>query len=589
MRTFRGKVLSPGYAKGRVFLLRGRCRNEWCSRPIPESQVDAEIARFDTAVSRSAAELEALRERVVREIGEAESGIFDAHLSMLSDPAFVEKCRRRVREELVCIEHAVEREVRDLEAMLADVESEFIRDRGLDVRDVGRRLLRHLGTNGAIAAPAAPNESSTRVVIVADELLPSDAAQMDREQVVAVVTERGGPAAHATILARALAIPMVTDLAGIVDVVSNGDETLVDAVAGRVVVEPTRRQLAVFRTRAAGYRRVSQGAASEQTATIRTRDGVEIAFYGNIARADDARLITENNLAGVGLFRTECLFLNHRRPPTLRQHIAQYQRVTMALPCMPVTVRTLDLGGDKIPLFLARRTEMNPVIGMRGLRYSLAEKRMFRTQLRAIVRTAQSADVRVLFPMVLGVADLEAAIDILDGVCGEENRDRRPKLGAMIETPAAVFEIEGILGLVDFVTVGTNDLTQFMLAADRSSAEMIGEYSVLHPAVLKAIRRVLTEAQRAGVPVTVCGEAAGDPATAGLLVGLGARSLSMSPVRAARVRRLIRCLDSADMQEWTAESFASKTASQVARILQARTAEAIRATGLISTEFEFTG
>jgi phosphoenolpyruvate-protein phosphotransferase len=582
-------VLSPGYAKGRVFLLRGRCRNEWCSRPIPESQVDAEIARFDTAVSRSAAELEALRERVVREIGEAESGIFDAHLSMLSDPAFVEKCRRRVREELVCIEHAVEREVRDLEAMLADVESEFIRDRGLDVRDVGRRLLRHLGTNGAIAAPAAPNESSTRVVIVADELLPSDAAQMDREQVVAVVTERGGPAAHATILARALAIPMVTDLAGIVDVVSNGDETLVDAVAGRVVVEPTRRQLAVFRTRAAGYRRVSQGAASEQTATIRTRDGVEIAFYGNIARADDARLITENNLAGVGLFRTECLFLNHRRPPTLRQHIAQYQRVTRALPCMPVTVRTLDLGGDKTPLFLARRTEMNPVIGMRGLRYSLAEKRMFRTQLRAIVRTAQSADVRVLFPMVLGVADLEAAIDILDGVCGEENRDRRPKLGAMIETPAAVFEIEGILGLVDFVTVGTNDLTQFMLAADRSSAEMIGEYSVLHPAVLKAIRRVLTEAQRAGVPVTVCGEAAGDPATAGLLVGLGARSLSMSPVRAARVRRLIRCLDSADMQEWTAESFASKTASQVARILQARTAEAIRATGLISTEFEFTG
>jgi phosphoenolpyruvate-protein kinase (PTS system EI component) len=382
---------------------------------------------------------------------------------------------------------------------------------------------------------------------------------------------------------------MVTDLAGIVDVVSNGDETLVDAVAGRVVVEPTRRQLAVFRTRAAGYRRVSQGAASEQTATIRTRDGVEIAFYGNIARADDARLITENNLAGVGLFRTECLFLNHRRPPTLRQHIAQYQRVTRALPCMPVTVRTLDLGGDKTPLFLARRTEMNPVIGMRGLRYSLAEKRMFRTQLRAIVRTAQSADVRVLFPMVLGVADLEAAIDILDGVCGEENRDRRPKLGAMIETPAAVFEIEGILGLVDFVTVGTNDLTQFMLAADRSSAEMIGEYSVLHPAVLKAIRRVLTEAQRAGVPVTVCGEAAGDPSTAGLLVGLGARSVSMSPVRAARVRRLIRCLDSVDMQEWAAESLASKTASQVARILQTRTAEAIRATGLISAEFEFTG
>jgi phosphoenolpyruvate-protein kinase (PTS system EI component) len=159
----------------------------------------------------------------------------------------------------------------------------------------------------------------------------------------------------------------------------------------------------------------------------------------------------------------------------------------------------------------------------------------------------------------------------------------------MIETPAAVFEIEGILGLVDFVTVGTNDLTQFMLAADRSSAEMIGEYSVLHPAVLKAIRRVLTEAQRAGVPVTVCGEAAGDPSTAGLLVGLGARSVSMSPVRAARVRRLIRCLDSVDMQEWAAESLASKTASQVARILQTRTAEAIRATGLISAEFEFTG
>jgi len=567
MQRFHGKPLAPGYAKGQAFIYKEPLSPpRTVRRSIDAPRVRSEVQRFEKALQASLRELEGLKERVLTELGESESRIFEAHLALLKDMQFIEKIRARIAKERVNVEHAVQIEIEELEKLLLQLENEYIRERAQDVRDVGNRVLKHLHRPRA-GSPAQLKQVPPATILVCHELLPSDTLQLDRERIVAIVTEQGGAQSHAAILARALGIPSVTGIQGITNKISSGDWLLVDGQDGTVTLFPSKRAT----TRFVGMKRAYD---NEQLQQIRgefrhcmTLDGTAVDLYANIGRIEDAQMVQAHYLSGVGLFRTEYLFMESSRTPSLSKQVAAYTEVAKLLNGLPFVIRTLDLGGDKYPSFIRREDEDNPAMGVRGLRYMLRHGNLFETQLRAILRASRYGDVRIMFPMVIGVEDLRDAMEMMHRAAEHEGISQLPRIGALIETPAAVFEINDILDMVDFVSIGTNDLTQFILAADRGSLAMLDNNSVLHPSVLKAIVGVVNAAHAKGREVCVCGEAAGDPGIACLLVGLGVRQLSMSPVRAARVRHHIRRSHLRDFEQAANEALGSKDIKKVETIV----------------------
>jgi phosphoenolpyruvate-protein phosphotransferase len=487
-----------------------------------------------------------LQERVQAELGRPEAEIFDAHRALLNDAQFRERICEYIEQQQVNAEWAVETTIKDIAASLESADNEYLRERAADVRDLGHRVLRHLSDDERRPLAYLPADS----ILVARELFPLDLIEIDRAHLAAIVTERGGATGHAAILARALAIPAITGVADATSVISPGAELLVDGGSGVVSIDPPAHEAEHFSQRAQRYDQGQSVAISEEDLLSQTLDGAAIGLYANIARAVEAQDAVDHGLDGVGLFRTEYLFLNETEAPTFEKHRAAYEDAARRLDGRPLVIRTLDLGGDKYPRFLDSHHEVNPMLGLRGLRFSLTEGRaLFETQVRAIVAVAAShRQVRILLPMVLGAADFSAARSIIEKLAREERLRERPKIGAMIETPAAVLTIQDILELADFASIGTNDLTQFILAADRNAFDVIEHHTVLHPAVLRAIKLVTDAGEKAGKAIAVCGEAAANPVVAGLLIGLGIRQLSMSPAASAWVRQRIRTLDSREAE-----------------------------------------
>ena len=544
MRRLRGRPVSPGYAQGTAVVHNPGAAPEVPHYRIQRAEVESEQDRFRRAVQRSHEELKRLEARVLAVLGRAQSAILSAHLGLLRDPKFTARVNERIRRDLVNVEQALEVEVAELCALLATVEDDYIRQRAQDIRDVAGRVMRQLMRTTSGQYYQLPPHS----VIVATELLPSETIDLDRRHVAAIVTEVGGRDSHAAILARALGIPAITGVRDAVSEIPPGAQLLVDGENGWVTITPSEHAVHDFASLKAKYDKAVSAAAAEERHDCATRDGTRIELLANINRPHEARWVLRHALDGVGLFRTEFMFMDSPVAPGLQRQLQVYGEAARALEGRPLTVRTLDLGGDKIPDFLTRDHEMNPHLGMRGLRFSLAERAMFETQLRAIVGAAGQGDVRVLFPMVLGPSDFGAGIEILRAIASDLGATDVPPAGAMIETPAALFALEEILELADFVSIGTNDLTQFMLAADRDAAEL-AHYSILHPSVLRAIARVVEASRAAGRQTCVCGEAAGDPRMACVLVGLGIRQLSMSPMRAARVRYALRTADLRQLEQ----------------------------------------
>ena len=505
-----------------------------------------ERRRLESALQRGAEDLARLQERVHAELGRPEAEIFDAHRALLNDAQFRERICVHIDQQQVNAEWAVETTVKDIVASLESADNEYLRERAADVRDLGQRVLRHLSDDERRPLAYLPVGS----IVVARELFPLELIEIDRAHLAAIVTERGGATGHAAILARALAIPAITGVADAVNVIPAGSELLVDGGSGVVTVDAPAHEAEHFSLRAQRYDQGQSAAETEEGLVAETVDGAAIGLYANIGRAIEAQHAMERRLDGVGLFRTEYLFLNEPEPPTFEKHRAAYEDAARRLGGRPLVIRTLDLGGDKFPRFLDSRREVNPMLGLRGLRFSLTEGRaLFETQVRAILAVAAShRDVRILLPMVLGASDFSAARSIIEKLARDEHLRERPKIGAMIETPAAVLTIQDILELADFASIGTNDLTQFTLAADRNAFDVIEHHTVLHPAVLRAIKLVADAGGKAGKAIAVCGEAAANPAVAGLLVGLGIRQLSMSPAASAWVRQRIRTLDSREAE-----------------------------------------
>jgi len=562
VRILRGTAISPGYARGAAFVYDPFRDAELPRYGIDSAQVTAEHKRFHEALDKAVEELQAVERKVFAELGRAEAAIFSAHLAMLKDKSFIERVKARIERDWVNAEHAVDREIAELVRLFSEVGNEYIRQRASDVKDVGRRVLKHLGHWARTGAGTLPPQA----VLVAEELLPSDSLDMNRSHLAAFVTERGGGTSHAAILARSLGIPAITGVADATKQIPNGADVLVDGEIGEVIVTPGSNNLARFSKQKTEYDRETAKAQHAESLESVSKDGVKIKLLANVGRLEDVDVVLRHKLGGIGLFRTEYLFLESDQPPDKARQKSVYAEAIRKLPGCPVTIRTLDLGGDKKPRFLARQFEHNPNLGARGLRFSLAEKELFLTQVEAVLESSSLGDVRLLFPMVLGGDDLRQAVREVGLAAHRVGVKKLPLLGAMVETPSALFELEEILNLVDFVSIGTNDLVQFMLAADRSAVDLGGEEMVLYPSVLRAIAEVVAAAQEKNRPVCVCGEAAGNPRIACLLVGLGVRELSMSPDRAARVRVAIRSNLVSELERLARDAVEARAVGAVKRL-----------------------
>jgi phosphoenolpyruvate-protein phosphotransferase len=391
---------------------------------------------------------------------------------------------------------------------------------------------------------------------------------MDRANIAAVVTERGGESSHMAILTRSLGIPAVSGIIDACSRIPNGSEILVDGEKGIITVNASRKNLHSFHISKNRYDHKSSLTKGEEYKKCATIDGVDVHLMANIGRVEEAEQIFEHHLDGIGLYRTEFLYLQSNEVPAEDTQVKAYTEVAKRLGDLPVVIRTLDLGGDKKLDLMNANFENNPNLGCRGLRFSLSENRLLDTQLRAITSTYENyGNVKVLLPMVLGGDDFRQSVERLQEIIGDNVVRQGPKVGAMIETPSALFELNEILEQADFISIGTNDLAQFMLAADRNTLGLLDGNPVLYPSVLRAIKKVVNAAQRHECPVCICGEAAGDPLTACLFVGLGIRELSMSPIRAARVRYVLRKASSGQLEEFASKALDSYKLQEIESLL----------------------
>jgi phosphotransferase system enzyme I (PtsI) len=569
MQELRGLGVSGGVAVGRAVCIRTRV-GEVIRFPIAEEEVDREVARFEEALRRDRTELARLRHKAGDQLGEELGAIFEAHLLMLQDPAFTGRILERIRGERVNAEWAVQQAVEETGERFASIEDEYLRDRQQDLRDVARHLLRTLSGLGHHEL----SEIEGDVVVVADDLTPSDAVRLGREAVVALVTETGSRTSHTAIIAHSLNIPMVAALHGVTELLTDEDPVVVDGDAGTVVLHPSAEMLADYRRRRRAQERHVRAMLATRELEAETRCCTRVHLMANIDLPEEIEDVLRFGAAGIGLYRSEFLYIE-RSPelPSEDDHLATYRRLAEAAAPYPAIIRTYDLGGRKLAREVMHTEEENPVLGLRGIRLTLARPEVFRTQLRGLFRAACHGDVWVMLPMIATLDEVRRfrrfAGDVMDEMESEGVEFRRDvPVGVMIEVPSAALVADLLAREVDFFSIGTNDLIQYSLAVDRNNEHVADLYQPLHPAILRMLKGVIAAAHAAGIECGLCGEMAGDPRQALLLVGLGLRRLSMSPRLVPEIKTRIRASALPDLERLAEECLGFATAAEVERHLE---------------------
>ena len=566
--TLQGAAAAPGVAIGPAVCLRGH-GVEVLRVPIQTSDLDREVERFRAAVRTVEAELEATENRIAETFGTDLASIFHAHSVILRDSSFARRIDQTIHSDRVNAEWAVQAVADDLGEKFAQVKSQHLRERGEDLRDVTRYLLRALA--GKRSSPGIGKDFDHSVVVVSHELTPDEVLRLGRRGAVGFAIEVGGANSHTAIVSRALDVPLVTGIVDITNRVADDDPVIVDGEDGRLTLHPTPETLDRYRN-LQRRRRQSEEALSSAARDLpaRTVDGAEVELLANVELPEELDDVRRFGASGIGLYRSEFLVLD-KTPvelPSEEEHVAVVRQLLEALAPQPVVVRTLDLGGGKVARGLVPQDEENPVLGQRGIRLTLARADVFRTQLRALFRAASFGNLRILAPMVTAVEEIRELRRLCDDVCAELEAEgaqhrRHVQLGAMVEVPAAVLIARQLAAEVDFLSIGTNDLIQYTLAVDRTNEHVADLYQPLHPAVLSMIQLVVEAGRRQQVPVALCGEIAASPECVPLLLGLGLRQLSMSPRGIPRVKEVVRSLDICDAEELARRCVAASTAEEV--------------------------
>jgi phosphoenolpyruvate-protein phosphotransferase (PTS system enzyme I) len=538
--TMHGVGISSGIAVGRAHLV-SHALLEVAHYQLPKHLLEQEVLRFEQAIVTVKADLEGIR-RQLPASAPAEMGAFvSTHLMILSDKALSEVPKDIIRAELCNAEWALKQQMDDLVAQFEEIEDEYLRERKQDVVQVVERVIKALlGHPGQVAL----KEQESAIILVAHDLSPADAIQFKQHQFAAFITDVGGATSHTAILARSLNIPSIVALHRARDLIRDNELIIVDGSQGVVIVNPDKDTLAEYKLRQEGWELEQQKLKRIRLTKAITLDGTVIELHANIEIPEDVVQAKAAGATGVGLYRTEFLFMNRRDSPSEEEQFKAYRKVTEAMKTLPVTIRTLDLGADKQADPDTARSCANPALGLRAIRLCLAEPQVFHTQLRAILRASHYGNIKILIPMLSTLSELRQAYLMLDRAkqsLRKENIlfDEHIQVGGMIEVPAAALNAEAFAKQLDFLSIGTNDLIQYTLAIDRTDETVAHLYSPLHPAVLQLVEMTIRACIKAGKPISVCGEMAGDARLTRLLLGFGLRQFSMHPAHVLAVKRQV--------------------------------------------------
>ena len=561
MRRLQGIPASAGIAIGPAHLYLPRIL-EVERHKVDDPQVEWE--RFLAAVEQAKAEIAAIRDRAAAEVGAAEAEIFTAHQLFLEDPALLDQVRKRIEDEHLNAEAALAEAVEGYAKFLRNMEGEIFRQRAADVEDVGQRVLRIL--LGESAAPLA--ELSEPVVLVAHDLTPSDTAQLDKRLILGFCTAIGGTTSHTAILARGLGLPAVVGLGEEVLSIPEGAPLILDGEEGVVIVNPDEETIAAYRSRRERLIAQQQALKLAAQGPAVTRDGHRVEVVANIGDVNSARIALEYGAEGVGLLRTEFLYLDRDSMPSEEEQYAAYRAIADVMGQRPLIIRTLDIGGDKPLPYLDFGEELNPFLGWRAIRLSLDHVDLFKAQLRAILRAGHERNVKIMFPMIADVEEVHRAKEILAEAMAELEERGVPfapdmEVGIMVETPAAALAADILAEEVDFFSIGTNDLIQYTMACDRTNERVSYLYEPLHPVILRLVKGVIEAAHRAGKWVGMCGKMAGEPQAIHILLGLGIDEFSMTATAIPEAKAVIRSLSLAQAREIAARALDLRTAQEV--------------------------
>lgn len=542
MMIRRGIPASQGVAIARAIVLNAQDQPV-ARRVVPPALVSRQIQRLEEAVTLTLADIEKDKIHAETTVGMDLARIFDFHQHYLQDPYTLDPIKQMINSEQVTTEYAVYKVLRDQAQTLRKMDSQYFRERDRDIWDIERRMIGHLLGDTAEKLDQLTADS----IIIAHDLTPSQTANLDKHRILGFATDLGGKTSHTAILAHAMRIPAVVGLKDITSHVRNGDAVIVDGTRGQIIIEPDADQVFNYRQEQMAFAKMQSQLDELVGFKAETTDGTEIKLWGNIEFPDEIPAAINNGATGIGLYRTEFLFLSTNSLPTEEEQYLAYKQAIEALPAeMSLTIRTLDLGADKLmDSDLTPSDERNPFLGVRSIRLCLQNLPLFKTQLRAIMRASAHGKIRIMFPLISNIMELRQAKMVLNDVIedlAEQNvpYDEHVPVGIMVEVPSVAIETTKYGSEVDFFSIGTNDLIQYTVAVDRGNERVANLYSAAHPAVLQLIRGVVQSAKRCEVDVSLCGEMAGDPVFVLLLLGIGLRSLSMTPPAIPEVKRLIR-------------------------------------------------
>lgn len=566
----KGIGVSPGVAIGSAYCIR-EIFVDPATKKLAAEEVQPELARFAAARDETTAELKALARKVERQLSDEEAAIFRMHESILNDPAFEEKIRQRISEDRLSAQAALHESLNEYIGLFTRTTDPFLRERLSDVRDVVIRLSSKLSD---VFRPELCKHLGP-LIVVAEELLPSHVVTLGDRQIAGIVTEAGGKTSHAAILARSRGIPAVSGVTGILRSVENGEEIIVDGGEGVVIPRPNSEIRAAYRKRQRELLHLQDVLAANRTASAQTACGETISLLANINSAADAAAATRMGADGIGLYRTEYLFLVHSDVPSEEEQVDAYREVIAAAPPGPIVIRTLDIGGDKTIPYLGMKQEPNPFLGWRSIRISFEHPEFFLAQIRAVLRASAEAEpgrVRLMFPMIATLEETRRVRALVRRAI-RQLEDKgiaygKTPLGLMVETPSSAIVIDRLAAEVEFVSIGSNDLVQYLMAADRDNPKVNHLCQPLSPAVLRVLRTVIISCRRADTPVTVCGEMAGSPSGFVVLLGMGLRSFSMSPALIPTIKELAGKLTVASAKRIVRDAMERKTTSEVRRYVR---------------------
>jgi len=542
VKTLKGIAASPGVAIGRAFLLDSE-EMSIQKKPIRDSAIPKEIARFEEALTRTRAEILGIRDKISHEMGQEHGDIFNAHLLVIEDRALIEEVIERIKKEKFACEFILAEVLKKYVQSFLKIDDEYLRERVSDITDVGKRVIRHLvGTQRA-----SLSDLKEKVIVIAYDLSPSDTAVMHRKNVVGFATDIGGRTSHTAIMAKSLEIPAVVGLEAVTHHIKDGDTLILDGIQGVVIIDPGPSELQKYKQEQLRFQEFSKGLKKFKDLPCVTQDGRYVELSANIELPEETLSVLSHGADGIGLYRTEFLYMNRSDLPLEEEQYQAYKKVLKEMTPKPVIVRTFDLGGDKFLSHLEMPHEMNPFLGWRAIRFCLARPDIFKVQLRAILRASAHGKMRMMYPMISGVGELQEANRLLEEARNELKArkvafDDKMEVGAMIEIPSAALTCDILAPHVDFFSIGTNDLIQYAIAVDRINEKIAYLYEPAHPAVLRLVKMIIETGHNKKIWVGMCGEMAGDPVLTPVLLGLGLDEISTSPVMLPEIKKIIRSM-----------------------------------------------